>query len=269
MEKPNFERIAKVLVIDWTVPDYRKSILSLKRNWKNISEGKISYPENPKLKALLEKNHLENMLHDFKYMAFTYCEWLTIEKEEKGRENLLNPIEIELLESLKLLHDFERGISLNIIRKQKTQTSIQNPKLIEVFQKSLFEYFKKYDFKFLFDDWYHLDYRNKEINYSEWGDYFALRIQRYKSINIRRGRPEIGQVIKGIAVSLHVYLQSFTPLKAEKGTYYSNDQARFIFEFLEIHGMIDPKLFSRKEDTISGYLKAYQKEIAKNSLMKK
>lgn len=163
MEKPNFERITKALVIDWTVPDYRKSILSLKWNWKNISKGKISYPENPKLKALLEKNHVENMLPDFKYMAFTYCEWLTIEKKEKEREDLSNPIEIELLESLKLLHDFERGISLNIIRKQKIQSSIHNPKLIEVIKKSLFEYFKKYDFKFLFDDWYYLDYQIKRL----------------------------------------------------------------------------------------------------------
>lgn len=68
---------------------------------------------------------------------------------------------------------------------------------------------------------------------------------------------------------MHDYLQSFTSLKAEKGTYYSNEQARFIFEFLEIHGMIDPKLFSRKEDTISGYLKAYQKEITKKMTISK
>ena len=63
---------------------------------------------------------------------------------------------------------------------------------------------------------------------------------------------------------LRRYLEFYTHLKTEPGKFYSREQARFIFDFLEIHGLIkDAEKISNKEDVIGYYLNSLKKNREK------
>jgi hypothetical protein len=93
-------------------------------------------------------------------------------------------------------------------------------------------------------------------------DYIDYRLHIEKGKTSKRGRKIESYAIYTIVYFLRNYLQENTEIKAEAGAEYSNKQARFIFSFLEIHGLID-KLIEKKvtgeEDIILHYLRSYKK----------
>lgn len=251
-QKPNFDWM------DWIFNPVKKS--DLVKIWE---KGKISYPVNPQLEELLkmEEYHLEAFLPDFRFMGFMFSDWIKHEKEGKEIEkNLL----LEELQALKFLHENKRNsikikINTNIDSKG---ISIKNPVLIDVINESLINFFMKEDKYYKFDKYFNKinpSYPNFDID--SWGKYLDFRFSKEKEKAFRKGRKIESIALYKIVYLLQKYLQVFTELKAEEGAGYSNKQGRFIFSFLEIHGLIDnliEKKVSRKEDIILHYLDSYR-----------
>lgn len=264
-QKPNLERIAEIIAPEWASdnPEALASVIEswvnkLQKEWENIEKGKISYPDNPLLEEMLNEYHLELLLPDFRFLGFMFNKWISYNINFKSFSVQMKGFSLELIQALKLFHDFPKGITINLIRKQKIQASIQNHKLIEIIIQFLFEYFKEHDF-----------YLEKGKPYPEeitdWGAYIQKRFTEEKARISQKGRKKGNYQIKRITFFLWKYLQEYTEIKGEAGAGYSNEQARFIFSFLEIHGLIEnPDLITRKEDIIAYYLKAYKQSRIKN-----
>jgi hypothetical protein len=268
MDKPNFERIAQSNILDWSqFTDYIVNIPSYNYKWKLISEGKISYPENQFLMPLLEEYHLENMFPDFKYMGFMFSEWNDFYLNRTNEISEKNKFDLELFQAIKLLQHFEKGISINIIRKQKLQASIQNQDLIKIIYKGLIEYFREehqFDYDILHSE---PNKKFESVFGKDWDDYLEFLLSKVKAKTSKKGRPNHSQYIKKMINCLWKYLQEYTDFKAEEGKVYSNDQARFIYNFLHILGLIDKtnKRFN-KQDIIGYYLMANKKLAIKKDL---
>lgn len=261
-QKPNFERIAEIIIQEWasSKKEVHDSVINtwvekFQKDWEKIEKGKISYPLNPHLEELLKEYHLKDFLPDFRYMGFMFPNWVKFPEEMKKIQIQRKGFPMELLQVLKLFHDSPSGITINFIRKQKIQAKIQNAELVKVINSLLFEYWKENDFPFQVGKIYPEDI-------SDWGKYFNSRLSEEKAKTSKKGRKTGNIQFKRIIYCLWKYLQEYTRIKAEEGAGYSNEQARFISKFLEIHGLIEnADLQSRKEDNIAHYLKAYKKRI--------
>jgi hypothetical protein len=263
MERPNLKRIAKVFgyyideeLIDFkseTFEEWNPDINEIAFTSKMISEGRISYPVNPSIEDLIKKYKLEAMLPDFSLMGLYFAKWKDFDQDVNKIAVKRKGLNIELLQTLKLLYDYKNGLSFNIIRKQKVHASIQNSILIEAISQSLFEFFKEHDFNLSTGNpW------PKDIQ--DWGEYFDSRINEQKIQTSKKGRKRGNYSVKKIIFYLWKYLQEYTEFKAEAGAGYSQEQARFIFCFLEISGLIEnPKLITNQEDFIGYHLKDYRK----------
>jgi hypothetical protein len=247
---PNFDWM------DWIFNPEKKS--DLVKYWER---GKISYPENPQLEVLLkmEEYHLEAFLQDFRLMGFIFSDW--IKHENKGKEIEKNLL-FEELQALKYLFE-NKDIEIKIKSlKKKEGISIKNTVLIDVINESLLNFFMKEDKYYKFDKYFNKinpSYPNLDID--SWGKYLDFRFSKEKEKAFRKGRKIESIALYKIVYLLQKYLQVFTELKAEEGAGYSNKQGRFIFSFLEIHGLIDnliEKKVSRKEDIILHYLDSYR-----------
>lgn len=262
-QKPNLERIAELILPEWA--SLNKSGFSLphhiiQKNWENIEKGKISYPDNPHLEDLLKQNeyHLEALLPDFKFLGYYFSKWFVAGNTLFSMvTNQIPKFEFELIQALHYLHE-NKQVEIQIKSlKKKGGILIQNPDIIQIISGSLFEYFKENDISFEMG-------KNPE-DISDWGAYIKERFAEEKSRTSKRGRKKGIYQIKRITFFLWKYLQEYTDIKAEAGAGYSNEQARFIFSFLEIYGLIEnPDLLTRKEDIIAYYLKSYKQSRIKN-----
>ncbi len=262
-QKPNLERIAEALSIDWeeldNIPlDSAKSWI-IQKELEKVEKGKISYPDNPILEELLKEYHLESMLPDFRYLGYYFSYWYKI-FELFNPNQLTSRINIFAFEILQALHYLQENnqveIRINSLQ-EKGGITIQSPDLIGIIQEKLFEYFKEHHFL-------HPSGYNPE-NISDWGEHIKEAFKVVKTKVSKRGRKQGNFQVKRISFTVWKYLQNYTEIKAEAGAGYSREQARFIFRFLEIHGMIEnPDLITRKEDVISYYLKTYNQSRIRN-----
>jgi hypothetical protein len=262
-QKPNLERIAEALSIDWeeldNIPlDSAKSWI-IQKELEKVEKGKISYPDNPLLEELLKEYNLESMLPDFRYLGNYFSYWYKI-FELFNPNQLISRINIFALEILQALHYLQENnqveIKINSLQKMGGIT-IQSPDLIGIIQESLFEYFKEHSFL-------HPSGYNPE-NISDSGEHIKKAFREIKTRISKKGRKQGNFQVKRISFTVWKYLQNYTEIKAESGAGYSREQARFIFRFLEIHGMIEnPDLIARKEDVISYYLKTYNQSRIRN-----
>lgn len=257
LQKPNFERIELKFKKGLSRPIYASPTKKEKsdwiKTWEAITTGKISYPDNPKLEDLLKEYNLEAFLPDFKFMGFIWTEQAKKEKEFKEQEIIDNNIELEFLRALKFLKENTKiQIRINSAKDNKGIT-INSPDLIDEIFQNLFESYKKYEN--LNPDGY-FKYGSSPFEYGiDWWKHIDIYFQRAKSLASQRGRRIESLIIYKIVYLLQDYLQENTEIKAEAGARYSNEQARFIFSFLEIHGLIEnPELIAKKEDTIQHYL---------------
>ncbi len=262
-QKPNLERIAEALSIDWeeldNIPlDSAKSWI-IQKELEKVEKGKISYPDNPILEELLKEYHLESMLPDFRYLGYYFSYWYKI-SELFNPNQLTSRINIFAFEILQALHYLQENnqveIRINSLQ-EKGGITIQSPDLIGIIQEKLFEYFKEHHFL-------HPSGYNPE-NISDWGEHIKEAFKVVKTKVSKRGRKQGNFQVKRISFTVWKYLQNYTEIKAEAGAGYSREQVRFIFRFLEIHGMIEnPDLITRKEDVISYYLKTYNQSRIRN-----
>lgn len=256
-QKPNFDWM------NWIFPMFLKKS-DLEEYWE---KGKISYPENPQLEELLknEEYHLEAFLPDFRFMGFIFSDW--IKHENKGKEIEKNLL-LEELEALKFLFE-NKDIEIKIKSlKKKEGISIKNNVLIDVIKESLMTFFLKNDKLYnQYDKYFHkgisltyiepLNYLDFDLD--SWNKYLDFRLSKENAS--KNGRKIESISIYKIVYLLQKYLQVFTEIKAKEGAGYSNQQGRFIFRFLEIHGLIDNLIEKnvQKEDMILHYLKSYRK----------
>jgi len=264
-QKPNFERFAYLILPDWAsaVPKSAPSIFeswinNYQNEWENIEKGKISYPENPLLEELLQEYHMEAFLPDFRYLGFTFLKWKNAENNFFSRKKELKGFHFELIQAL---HFLKQNNQVEIKIQSKVANggiTIQNPELINIIRQGIFDYFKENDLMLFVGKPY-------PENIADFGEYIEQRFQEEKANTSQKGRKRGSYQIKRIIFHLWKYLQEYTEIKAEAGAEYSREQARFIFRFLEIHGMIEnPDLIARKEDVISYYLKTYKQSRIKN-----
>lgn len=263
-QKPNLERIAELLVPEWAsdkdgIPD---SVIDswnekLQKEWEKIEKGKISYPDNPFLEGLLKEYHLESMLPDFRFLGYWLPVWNEAGKVFQQLPNRIVSFAFELIQALHYMQENNQvEIKINSLQ-EKGGITIQSPDLIGIIQEKLFEYFKEHHFL-------HPSGHNPE-NISDWGEHIKEAFKVVKTKVSKRGRKQGNFQVKRISFTVWKYLQEFTEIKAEAGAGYSREQARFIFRFLEIHGMIEnPDLIARKEDVISYYLKTYKQSRIRN-----
>lgn len=94
-------------------------------------------------------------------------------------------------------------------------------------------------------------------NWSEYIDYCTQNEKRYLN-DFQTHEKDKSFLVKNIVFNLWTYLQSYTPIKANDGSQYSNEQGKFIFRFLKELGIIDKKI-AKEADVIGYYLKTYNK----------
>lgn len=275
MEKPDFNRISWVLdyftekeleKVDFCFNDiediayqnmaeWNDQIIDLMIQWDKIAEEKNPNPQYSLLEILLSENHMTDLLSDFKLLAYIFTEWMEGKEDNESIRNKKNK-EFELLNSLKILLT-EKDITLKILRKHNSNDQIKSPELIEVIKQSLIEYFKKNDNEYKFMYLNEFLFRGlieiPKFDETDSENYFESRIQKYKRQNIKRGAVvKHSDTINKMVQKLHLYLESFTRLKAKPNSVYSNEQVRFIFRFLEIFNLIEkPSKGSNEADYIA------------------
>lgn len=255
-QKPNFERFIKMLIGGETVsPDYTQRFAHIRNNilkeweleWEAILNGEIPYTENAKLIDLLKENKLESLFVDFRFLGFKISEYINDGRDYITKVDSEDKMDLELLKALKILNDPKEDIKIKFYGKQNT-TSILNPSLVEMIKEKLLEILKETDVHFQ-------DYPD---DHSKWHEFISRRIESHKfNSSFNKGRKEKNPEIKRTTSWLHRYLEYNTPLKTRPGKIYSNEQARFIYNFLDIYGLIeDSEEKINKEDVIGYYIKA-------------
>lgn len=290
MERPNFNRIAWVLEYftdeelekaDYcfneineigieTIYQWNDRILDLIFSWTDISGGRINYPEYPELETLLKLYHIEDMLPDFRFMAFIFLDWQTSENKPKERIEQHDKIIYELLQVLNFFYKEKENFVIKIDTMSAIKVkpiSVKSPELIDIIKQSLFNHLQTNDFRFinLKNYLFPKTFDEKTDDKTNWGEYFEKRLLQYKRIYFSKGRPKKGNGIKKMVFTLHSYLKSFTKLQAQKGAVYSNDQARLIYKFLNIFNLIEkPSKGSDEADFIANNYLNKKKKIRSN-----
>lgn len=256
MEKPNFERIAEVMAIG--LANSPEEIPSTKNAWANYFNGKWElnskanfFPTDKlQLRDLLKEYKLEAFHDDFRFIGDEiYIQWIFSSIEYRNKKNGKNPYDWELIKALKIFQDNEKGISINIIRKQKVISSIQNPELINIMQKSLYKYFEDLVFNSITEI--------KPTNNQEWEKLLESKYSEGKAKSSQKGRRRDEKKIYRFVFYLWKYLQVYTEIKAIPTATYSKEQAKFIFDFLVIYNLIDSENIQSQEDSIANYLNSY------------
>lgn len=255
MEKPNLERLSLIFDPYWA-PKSKKIFPQIAKDWEDISEGKISYPENPLLEDFLKEKGIESMLPDFLFMGFMFKRWNQTKEMLIKTKDYNKGLRMELLKALKLFEEYKEGVSCMIRHsKFKVQTEIKNEILVMVIYESLYKYFREVD------EVIHFDHALYKKDTSDWGAYLERRI---KEIKPKAGRIRGNWHIRRMIFHLWKYLQEYTEFKAMEGTGYSNIQAKFMFDFLKLYGLIEnPDSISNEEDYIGNHLKEYRKSLTR------
>lgn len=257
--KPNFERFVVMLIGGETVsPDNTERIAHKRNNilkeweleWEAILNGEIPYTENPKLIDLLKKNQLESLFGDFRFLGYKISEYINENWDYITKVDCEDKMDLELLKALKILNEPKEDIIIRFHGKEN-KTSISNPTLVELIKEKLREILKETDIHFK-------DYPDDHL---KWREFILRRIESHKfNSSYNRGRKEKNPEIKRTINWLHRYLEYNTPLKRIPGKIYSNEQARFIYNFFDIYGLIkDSEEKINKEDIIGFYIKSAQK----------
>ena len=278
MEKPNLERIAEVFetelrkhVFKEDLNDtYNARLKQLETIWGQIvyyqntngDEEFLSnyyyYPEIESLENLCKEYGLSSFYPDLRFIAFQLTRKtfvIDLHKNQKEDVLLFHRTNVELLSILSILDKYKKGITLKITRNQQKQSVTQNQDIINVINESLKDYFKKLN---------PITYVGSgEPPFKNWSEYIEYFTQNEKRQLNEFQTYEKGKafLVKNAVFNLWTYLQSYTTLKAKEGSEYSNEQAEFIFSFLEKIGIIDKSKYttSKKADNIGYYLKTYKK----------
>lgn len=269
--KPNFERIAELSIpkffrgdIDSFKEQLEIRVNKLKEMWDDIEKDKISYPFDQNLVKLLEEKQLGTLLPDFKMMLCLFCDWY-----KKDKVQIIKDSELDFFELFQALVFLSQNNQVEIIIKslnKKEKITIKRPKSLEVIQESLLDYWHKLNNEPVNLDILHLwkpilinslKYKRQEsLNINNFSKIFGNSLHTIKNKIFKKGRQEGNYQIHVISYNLWKYLQTFTDFKSDIEHSPSNEQARFIFRLLEIHGMIkNPELITKKEDVISYYVK--------------
>lgn len=281
MEKPNLERIAEVFKLDivkhTSTEDHRikqsADLQSLEFIWKQIthyhevevdeSEKSLSnyyyYPEVESLRSLCDEYNVIPMYADLRFLAFELGRMffsLNFDKNQKEFVLAFHQYNVELLSALRVLNKHKNGISIKLFRNQKDCGHLRNPKIIKVvFSALMDDFFEKNPIFYVGSG----DEESPFKNRTEFIDY-KLKEELASIKKFKGYEKEKAFLTKNAVFILWTYLQKHTPIKANEGSEYSNEQARFIFSFLEMFGFIDKdKNISRKEDVIGYYLKSYKR----------
>lgn len=267
MRKPNFERFIGMMLGD--EPDYPTNTerIELMRNgiladweadWEEIEEGNLSYPVNEGLVKLLSNYQLEDFLTDFYFLGIIISE--RIKKSWDYYDSLKSDdlFDLELLGALNFLLKGNADAKIKLIGR-KNSASITHPDLIEIINDCLTNYFKNSDF-------YQLSGYPSEDGNKTWAEYITERLNIQKSnMSMDKGRKPSNPEYKKVTNWLRRYLEFNTKWKTEEGKFYSNDQVRFIFRFLQVHGLIkNPELITYPEDVVGYYLKSEKKSQEKH-----
>lgn len=252
MERPNIERIALLFSPDWTIKSM-PLISSFEKQWEKIESGETSYEHSDDFLEMLKEYNLELHFPELKFLLYSFLKWskftefVNSDIIKANREK-----NTELLNSLKLLHDCKGKASLIISTPTNGKYTIQSSGLIEVVTHALLEHFKVSDTEYLIKG-----ILDEQI---DWIEYVNAAFEKQKAKTSRPGRKKGDFTKNKIVFYLWKYLQEYTQLKAAEGKEYSNDQAKFIFQFLKLNNFIDTNNeISKKEDVIGYYLKEYRK----------
>jgi hypothetical protein len=259
--KPNFERIAFFLAPQWqkAKPEIYSSMKDeaeemYKDIWGRIEKEEIESTYYSNLKELLKEYDIESMLPDFLIIGYHFrrqykaiCKIRTDLNSEEIDE--IKKRDFSVIEALNFLHEsnYEAEIILKSL-KFGEKISLISPGIIDLLYKGLLEYHIENDIFF--------EKGNNPEEITDWGLYFKERYKEEKAKISKKGRKKGVYIIKKIALKLWEYLQEYTNIKAMEGTHNSREQARFIYRFLDIHGLIEESEYKiRKEDIVSYYIK--------------
>lgn len=258
MEKPNFERIADLLVSrnnNESISKAKEDLIKIYLDkWEWITDERLYYPEYPELgKLISEYNIPENLLPDFRFIADRFLGTKGAEYSHSIMERNLKK-NYELIQALKFIIDEKKGYKIEFKSNGNLKTKlvrIENQSLIHIIEKSLFDYFKENE----------EDYSEEETEKSGLEPFLNLKFEEEKGKQ-RKGRKRSCNNIGKLAYYLQKYLQEFTEIKCKEEAGYSNEQAKFIFKFLEIFGLNNKiKGYSNIEDNIAYHLTQYKKSI--------
>jgi len=242
MEEPNFERIKDSIV------SASAEVYQLESVWIKLKLGKLDNFSSASLEELLKEYNLEMLISDFLLLGHFFSEHM--KKVKPSNQQIKNNTEIELLQTLNLLLNNNEGIKIDFYKKSQHEATIQDKILIKFIKEGLLEYLKRrYSSSY---DWNYLDIDK------DWEKYIKDRLLELKKESRKRGRPNENRHLINMIFSLWKYLQNYTELKADEGKTYSNRQAKFIFQFLKIHALINQSI-SNEKDIIGYYLKTYVK----------
>jgi len=242
MEEPNFERIKDSIV------SASAEVYQLESVWIKLKLGKLDNFSSASLEELLKEYNLEMLISDFLLLGHFFSEHM--KKVKPSNQQIKNNTEIELLQTLNLLLNNNEGIKIDFYKKSQHEATIQDKILIKFIKEGLLEYLKRrYSSSY---DWNYLDIDK------DWEKYIKDRLLELKKESRNRGRPNENRHLINMIFSLWKYLQNYTELKADEGKTYSNRQAKFIFQFLKIHALINQSI-SNEKDIIGYYLKTYVK----------
>ena len=263
-QKPNFENFIVMLLGGETeypnnierIEQVRNGILKeWELEWDAILDGEIPYTQNLKLFDLLKDNQLEDFIVDFSFLGYKISEYINENMDYRKTMDDEDKMELELLEALKILYEPKEEIILRF-HGRKNKTSISNPELIKMIKESFLDILKKIE--------YHLqDFPDDD---SKWCEYISHKIESQKfNLSFFKGRKEKNPEYKHTINWLQRYLEYNTQYKSNSDKLYSNEQARFIYNFLDIHGLIeDSKEKMNKEDIIGYYIKSEKKSKEKS-----
>lgn len=283
MEKPNLERIAEVFKLDLvkhafkedTGDTFSADVTHFETIWRRIieynevkeevdeSEAFVArhyyYPEVESLRSLCKEYNVISSYPDLRFLAFKLGRklfTLNLHKHQRQGTFTFHENNIELLSALSVLNKHKNGISIKLFRNQKDCGHLRNPEVVKVVFSALMEYFLKNN------PILYVGSGNEEPPFKDRTEFIDFKLKE-ESASIKEFKgyeKDKAFLTKNAVFNLWTYLQKYTPIKANEGSEYSNEQARFIFSFLEMFGFIDKeKNISRTEDVIGYYLKSYKK----------
>ncbi len=245
--KPDFGRMEAIFGYN----NLTRHLLS--QEWEGICKGTIPYPvkENPALLALFEEYGLDSFKNDLLFIAHKCQKQKMMDLRTMEFMKSISGSSEQHLEALKFL--FEHDLSeLKIDIKHKTKNvsvSIKNVILLFRIREALHNlYIEECSY-----------FNTGELDPDEitdWEGYFNLVTNLEGGFVKRKGRKKKHHSTGRYVNYLKIYLQEYTPLKAENGILISRSQASFIFKFLEAIGFIDDE-FAWKEDNIRLILSKY------------
>jgi hypothetical protein len=252
--KPDFERVGlayNAFVVNLTDLDITYFV---KVQWKKRIKGEVPYDikDNSNINLLLKKYSLESHYKEFIFLASIFIADSQINMRDFIEYNNLRPGKYKELRNANKFFQDNRLRDIKIVIKNKTKnlsTAIDNILLIDLLRDAISKEYEK-DIVYI-----------EPLKMKEEEDQGVVYMDK-ELAEVKKGRKRNPNSLGRNIAALQIYLQEFTELKAEEGILISRSQASFIYEFLDLIGIISKDL-AWKEDNIRHIYLKYKERLKK------